>query len=69
MFDGDKTPDINPSPDSRKIAVAISIPGAADASHLTLEPGKTSVIVAAILSDLDCKYILNIHKDVGSLKF
>jgi len=45
----------NPSPDSRKIAVAISIPGAADASHLTLQPTKTSVVVAAILSDLDCK--------------
>ena len=45
----------NPTLDSRKIAVAISLLGAADTSHLKLEPGKTSIIVAAILSDLDCK--------------
>jgi hypothetical protein len=45
----------NPSPDSRRIAVATRILDNADASRLTLEPGKTAVIVAAILSDLDCK--------------
>jgi hypothetical protein len=45
----------NPSPDSRKIAVAIRILGNADASRFTLEPGKTTVVVAAIVSDLDCK--------------
>jgi hypothetical protein len=45
----------NPSPDSRKIAVATRILGNADASSFTLEPGKTAVVVAAILSDLDCK--------------
>ncbi|MEI7899570.1 MAG: LamG-like jellyroll fold domain-containing protein [bacterium] len=45
----------NPGPDSRKIAVATRILGNADAGMLTLDPGKTAVIVAAILSDLDCK--------------
>lgn len=45
----------NPSPDSRKIAVATRILGNADASRFTLEPGRTVVVVAAILSDLDCK--------------
>ena len=44
-----------PGPDSRKIAVAIRILGNADASRFTLEPGKTAVVVAAIVSDLDCK--------------
>ncbi|MCX6877883.1 MAG: hypothetical protein NTW21_29330 [Verrucomicrobia bacterium] len=45
----------NPSPDSRKIAVATRILGNADASGFTLEPGKTTVVAAVILSDLDCK--------------
>ncbi len=44
-----------PSPDSRKIAVATRILGNPDASRFTLDPGKTAVVVAAILSDLDCK--------------
>ena len=45
----------DPSPDSRRIAVATRFLGSADASSFTLEPGKTAVVVTAILSDLDCK--------------
>ncbi|MCX5653165.1 MAG: hypothetical protein NTY65_00720 [Planctomycetota bacterium] len=45
----------NPALDSRKIAVATRIVGNAVASSFTLEPGKTVVVVAAILSDLDCQ--------------
>jgi hypothetical protein len=52
LFEPDAT---NPSPESHKIAVATRFLGNADASRFTLEPGKTAVVVAAILSDLDCK--------------
>jgi hypothetical protein len=44
-----------PHPDMRKAVVVPRVMGAADARTLTLEPGKTTVIATAILSDLETK--------------